>query len=55
VKNFPAVGNGFEPGVQQGPLIDHGAVEKVEEHIQDAVSKSGHVLLASAKTANSGW
>src|ERR1700686_1155818 len=27
------VGNGFEPGVLQGPLIDQAAVEKVEEHI----------------------
>ena len=25
------VGNGFEPGVQQGPLIDKAAVEKVED------------------------
>ncbi|HEY5791836.1 MAG TPA: NAD-dependent succinate-semialdehyde dehydrogenase, partial [Chthoniobacterales bacterium] len=36
------VGNGFEPDVQQGPLIDYAAVEKIEEHIQDAVSKGGH-------------
>src|SRR5262249_23539018 len=33
------VGNGLESGVQQGPLIDKAAVEKVEEHIQDAVSR----------------
>jgi succinate-semialdehyde dehydrogenase / glutarate-semialdehyde dehydrogenase len=39
------VGNGLEPGVQQGPLIDEAAVEKVEEHIQDAVSQGGRVLL----------
>jgi succinate-semialdehyde dehydrogenase/glutarate-semialdehyde dehydrogenase len=45
------VGNGFEPGVQQGPLIDHAAVEKVEEHIQDAVSKGGHVLLGGKRHA----
>jgi acyl-CoA reductase-like NAD-dependent aldehyde dehydrogenase len=25
--------------VQQGPLIDNAAVEKVQEHIEDAVSK----------------
>jgi succinate-semialdehyde dehydrogenase/glutarate-semialdehyde dehydrogenase len=43
------VGNGFEPGVQQGPLIDHAAVEKVEEHIEDAVSKGGHVLLGGKR------
>jgi succinate-semialdehyde dehydrogenase/glutarate-semialdehyde dehydrogenase len=39
------VGNGFEPGVLQGPLIDQAAVEKVEEHIQDAVSHGARVLL----------
>ena len=30
------VGNGFEPDVVQGPLIDFGAVEKIEDHIKDA-------------------
>ena len=29
----------------QGPLIDQAAVEKVEEHIQDALSKGGHLVL----------
>jgi succinate-semialdehyde dehydrogenase/glutarate-semialdehyde dehydrogenase len=43
------VGNGFEPGVQQGPLIDQAAVEKVEEHIQDAVNKGGRVLLGGKR------
>ncbi|HEY5770501.1 MAG TPA: NAD-dependent succinate-semialdehyde dehydrogenase [Terrimicrobium sp.] len=43
------VGNGFEPEVQQGPLIDFAAVEKVEDHIQDAVSKGGHVLLGGKR------
>ena len=45
------VGNGFDPGVQQGPLIDRAAVEKVEEHIQDAVSKGGNVLLGGKRHA----
>src|SRR5215469_15888764 len=43
------VGNGFEPGVQQGPLIDLAAVEKVEEHIADAVSKGACVLLGGKR------
>jgi succinate-semialdehyde dehydrogenase/glutarate-semialdehyde dehydrogenase len=43
------VGNGFEPGVLQGPLIDQAAVEKVEEHIEDAVSKGGRVLLGGKR------
>ena len=45
------VGNGFEPEVLQGPLIDYAAVEKVEEHIQDAVSKGGRVLLGGKRHA----
>jgi succinate-semialdehyde dehydrogenase/glutarate-semialdehyde dehydrogenase len=39
------VGNGFEPGVEQGPLIDAAAVEKVEEHIGDALAKGARVVL----------
>lgn len=38
------VGDGLEAGVQQGPLIDHAAVEKVESHIRDAASKGARVL-----------
>src|SRR5438132_13451819 len=43
------VGNGLEPGVLQGPLIDKAAVEKVEEHIQDAVSKGARVLTGGKR------
>lgn len=38
------VGNGLEAGVNQGPLIDQAAVEKVKDHIADALSKGGKVL-----------
>jgi succinate-semialdehyde dehydrogenase / glutarate-semialdehyde dehydrogenase len=38
------VGSGLDEGVTQGPLIDMAAVEKVESHIQDAVSKGATVL-----------
>ncbi len=37
------VGAGNEEGVQQGPLIDEKAVEKVEELIADATAKGGKV------------
>ena len=43
------VGNGFEPGVLQGPLIDEAAVEKAEDHISDAVSKGARVLLGGKR------
>jgi succinate-semialdehyde dehydrogenase / glutarate-semialdehyde dehydrogenase len=45
------VGNGLEPGVLQGPLIDQAAVEKVEEHIQDAVTQGAHILLGGKRHA----
>ncbi len=38
------VGPGVEDGVQQGPLIDENAVEKVEELIADASAKGGKVV-----------
>ena len=43
------VGNGFEADVVLGPLIDQAAVEKVEEHIEDAVSKGARVLLGGKR------
>jgi succinate-semialdehyde dehydrogenase/glutarate-semialdehyde dehydrogenase len=45
------VGNGLEPGVLQGPLIDQSAVEKIEDYIQDAVSKGARVLLGGKRHA----
>jgi len=38
------VGNGMEPGVSQGPLINADAVKKVEEHIADALSRGAKVV-----------
>jgi succinate-semialdehyde dehydrogenase / glutarate-semialdehyde dehydrogenase len=37
------VGNGLEEGIDIGPLIDEDAVEKVQKHIDDAVSKGAKV------------
>ncbi|MFN7091737.1 MAG: NAD-dependent succinate-semialdehyde dehydrogenase [Allorhizobium sp.] len=39
------VGDGFADGVTTGPLIDAKAVEKVKEHVADAVSKGAKVAL----------
>jgi succinate-semialdehyde dehydrogenase / glutarate-semialdehyde dehydrogenase len=36
---------GLEAGATQGPLIDDKAVAKVEEHIQDALSKGARVVV----------
>jgi len=43
------VGNGFEEGVVQGPLIEEAAVEKVQRHVQDAVSKGARVVTGGQK------
>jgi succinate-semialdehyde dehydrogenase/glutarate-semialdehyde dehydrogenase len=38
------VANGMEPGATQGPLINKAAVEKVQEHIADAVSRGARIV-----------
>jgi succinate-semialdehyde dehydrogenase/glutarate-semialdehyde dehydrogenase len=43
------VGDGLKSEVQQGPLIDMAAVEKVEEHIADAVSKGAAIVLGGKR------
>ncbi|HEY4066414.1 MAG TPA: NAD-dependent succinate-semialdehyde dehydrogenase [Burkholderiaceae bacterium] len=39
------VGNGFDDGVALGPLIEPAAVQKVERHLADALSKGGRVVV----------
>jgi len=48
------VGSGLEEGVTQGPLIDAAAVEKVESHVADAVSKGAVVLRGGARHGTTG-
>ena len=43
------VGNGFEDGVMQGPLIEDAAVAKVVRHVADAVAKGGKVMTGGNK------
>jgi hypothetical protein len=43
------VGNGFEDGVNQGPLIEPAALDKVERHVQDAIAKGGRVLTGGKR------
>lgn len=38
------IGNGLNAGVTVGPLIDHKALEKVKEHIDDAVCKGAKII-----------
>jgi succinate-semialdehyde dehydrogenase/glutarate-semialdehyde dehydrogenase len=43
------VGNGFEDGVLQGPLIEPAAVEKVQRHLEDALAKGAKVVVGGHK------
>jgi succinate-semialdehyde dehydrogenase/glutarate-semialdehyde dehydrogenase len=43
------VGNGFEDGVNQGPLIEEAALEKVERHVKDAVARGARVLVGGKR------
>ena len=60
VKKFAAkvqtakVGNGFEDGVNQGPLIEEAALVKVQRHVDDAVAKGGRVLVGGKRLSAMG-
>ncbi|MHA6326942.1 NAD-dependent succinate-semialdehyde dehydrogenase [Roseivivax sp. CAU 1753] len=41
------VGDGLDSGVDLGPLITRDAIDKVQEHIRDAVSKGATLILGS--------
>ncbi len=39
------VGNGFEPEVDQGPLVSQAAVEKVRDHLADALERGARITV----------
>ncbi|WP_020557899.1 NADP-dependent succinate-semialdehyde dehydrogenase [Thiofilum flexile] len=45
------VGNGLEAGITTGPLIDERAVQKVESHLQDALSKGATLVTGGHRHA----
>jgi succinate-semialdehyde dehydrogenase / glutarate-semialdehyde dehydrogenase len=48
------VGDGLKGATQQGPLINMAAVEKVEEHLKDAVDKGARVVIGGHRHALGG-
>ncbi|GIT91131.1 NAD-dependent succinate-semialdehyde dehydrogenase [Jannaschia pagri] len=48
------VGDGLESGVEQGPMIDMDAVEKVEEFVADARAQGGEIVTGGARHSNGG-
>jgi len=49
------VGNGFQEGVHQGPLIDLAAICKVEEQINDAVAKGARIACGGNRLGTTGF
>jgi len=49
VQSTAKVGNGFADGVNQGPLIEPAALDKVERHVKDAIAKGGRVLVGGKR------
>ena len=43
------VGNGMDSGVTQGPLINAAAIDKIEDHLSDAVSKGGQITTGGQR------
>ncbi|WP_108870315.1 NAD-dependent succinate-semialdehyde dehydrogenase [Aquimarina aquimarini] len=44
------VGNGLEEGVEIGPMIDHQALEFVEDLVKDAVQKGAELVYGGARS-----
>ena len=44
------VGNGFDPGVTQGPMIDDQAIAKIEAHVADALAKGATLVTGGHKS-----
>ncbi|KAA3451444.1 succinate-semialdehyde dehydrogenase (NADP(+)) [Mesorhizobium sp. SARCC-RB16n] len=49
-----SVGDGFDPAVAIGPLIDRHALAKIESHIADAVAKGGAVRCGGNRIGKEG-
>ncbi|MEE2662358.1 MAG: NAD-dependent succinate-semialdehyde dehydrogenase, partial [Pseudomonadota bacterium] len=43
------IGNGLDGETEQGPLIDMAAVEKVEEHIEDALAQGAKIVSGGSR------
>ncbi|MBA3520459.1 MAG: NAD-dependent succinate-semialdehyde dehydrogenase [Rhizobiales bacterium] len=48
------VGNGFEPGVEVGPLMHERAVTKCQVHVDDAVSRGARLLAGGRRRERGG-
>ena len=49
------VGSGLEPETKVGPLIEQAAIEKVQRHVEDALSRGGELLLGGEGLGGLFW
>jgi succinate-semialdehyde dehydrogenase/glutarate-semialdehyde dehydrogenase len=49
------VGDGLEPGVDIGPLIDDAAIAKAREHVEDARKRGARVLCGGGRVDRKGF
>ena len=49
------VGNGLEDGTNVGPLIEQQAIDKVSQHVADALDRGGELLLGGAGLGGLFW
>ncbi len=49
------VGDGLEPGIDIGPLVDAGAVQKATAHVADAVRRGARVLCGGEPLKRKGF
>ena len=47
------VGHGTDDGVTIGPLIDEGAAEKADEHVQDAIAHGARLIVGGERLTGS--
>jgi succinate-semialdehyde dehydrogenase/glutarate-semialdehyde dehydrogenase len=45
------LGDGFDPATDVGPLIDQPSVDKVDEHLADAISGGGEIMVGGPSQA----
>lgn len=53
--NALVMGSGFHPGTTQGPLVNQAAVDKVEEHVKDAILKGAKVETGGIRPRGPGF
>lgn len=49
------VGDGMEPGVEIGPLIDQQAIEKAAKHVEDALRRGARLLTGGQRVDRPGF